>query len=154
MRVDVVPALAEHVEPIASQAREADRRELWALARATPGQCLRYGLAHSRAVFTGRVDGEPVCMFGATPRDLLLGIGVPWMVGTDRLRSWPAQKALLSLSRPCVEAMRAEFPHLVNVVHGDNAAAIRWLRWLGFSIHPAQPYGPDREPFHLFTLGF
>jgi hypothetical protein len=149
---DVVPAQAEHIAPIVAKAREADKRELWALARATPLQCLRYGFKHSRAAFTGRIDGEPVCMFGATAYNELGGIGVPWMVTSTGLDPLGAQKALLRLSRPGVAELRRQYPVLVNVVHGDNAAAIRWLRWCGFTIHPAQPMGPDSELFHPFTL--
>lgn len=152
MIADVVLAEAAHIAPIVASVREADRLELWAMARATPAQCLRYGLQHSRTAYTGRIDGVPVCMFGATPYSLLAGIGVPWMVTSTGLDPFGAQKALLRLSKPGVVELRHQFPILVNTVHAGNAAAIRWLRWLGFTIHPAQPMGPDSALFHPFTL--
>ena len=151
---DVVPAERWHVDAIAANAREADRRELWAYARATPAMCLRYGFTHSAEPLTGRVNEVPVCMFGVTPRDLLTGIGVPWMVTTPGLDPLRAQKGLLALSVPWVERFNEQFPYLVNAVHAGNHKAVRWLRWLGFTIHPAQPFGPDGEDFHVFTKGF
>ena len=152
MKADVVLAESAHIAPIVANVREADRTELWALARATPEQCLRYGLRHSRAAFTGRIDGEPVCMFGATAYNELGGVGIPWMVTSTGLDPLSAQKALLRLSRPGVAELRRQYPVLVNVVHAGNAAAIRWLRWCGFTIHPAQAMGPDSALFHPFTL--
>lgn len=152
MIADVVLAESSHIAPIVANVREADRLELWAMARATPDQCLRYGLQHSRTAYTGRIDGVPVCMFGATPYSLLGGIGVPWMVTATGLDRFSAQKALLRHSKPGVLELRRQFPILVNAVHAGNAAAIRWLRWLGFTIHPVQPMGPDSDLFHPFTL--
>ena len=152
MIADVVLAEPQDVDIIARDARAADVRELWLLARATPAQCLRYGLKHSRSAFTGRINRVPVCMFGATPYSEMGGIGVPWMVTSTGLDSLGAQKALLRHSRPGVDELRRQYPVLVNVVHEGNAAAIRWLRWCGFKIHPAQAMGPDKAMFHPFVL--
>lgn len=152
MRAQVVPAELEHVEPIVANARPADVAELWAIARATPRQCLEHGLRASVPALTALIDDAPVAMWGVTPASILGGIGAPWMVGTTALDSFAAQKDLLRLSRPGVAQMRALFPVLINVVDERNAAAHRWLRWLGFTLGEPLPMGPDRLPFRAFYL--
>lgn len=152
MLAAIVPAEPWHVEAVALNARPADEAELWAIARATPAQCLRYGLRTSAFAYTGLLDGVPVCVFGASPFSILSGIGVPWMVGTTHLDSHRAQRELLRHARPCLDAMSHSFPTLGNVVDARNTAAIRWIRWLGFTLGEPMPMGPDKLPFIPFLL--
>ena len=42
---------------------------------------------------------------------------------------------------------------MFNYVDARHTDAIRWLKWLGFTLHPATPYGPFDLPFHKFTMG-
>jgi hypothetical protein len=44
------------------------------------------------------------------------------------------------------------FPHLINFVHAENRTSVRWLRRLGFTVHPVMPYGRLGEPFHPFEM--
>lgn len=150
MSVEIVPGEGWHVPLVAADVRDADRVELWAQARATPAWTLEQGLRRSVLCFTGVVDGEPACMFGVTPYCTLLGQGVPWLVGSNRLAAWSAQKALLALAPAYIAQMHAAFPLLVNAVHDENAAAKRWLRRLGFKLLEAKPAGPDRALFRPF----
>lgn len=153
MRVQIVPAEDWHVEAIAADAREADVRELWEGCRTSPKWAMRRGMASTREPLTGLVDGVPVAMFGCSPYSLLGGIGVPWMVGSNGLKSWQAQKALLRQARVVVEAWREMFPALMfNAVDVRNTSAIRWLGWLGFEMGDIVPYGPDGIPFQVFLM--
>lgn len=151
MRVEVVPAAAEHIAVIAANAREADVDELWAATRDTPESCMHRGLDGSARAYAGIVDGEPVCMFGVTPVSILGGIGTPWMVGSRAMDKLKVQKALLKHSRPLMQIMREQFPTcLFNCVDQRNSAAIRWLTWLGFSFGPSVPVGPEGVLFIVF----
>lgn len=150
---DVRPALAEDVAAIAGAARPEDVAELWASSRSTPATCMGFGLRYGDQTWTGTLDDAPVCMFGSVPASMLGRIGVPWMVGTTGLRPMRAQKALLQASRPALDAMFTRYDALANVVDERNAAAQRWLRWLGFEV-AAEPihYGPDRRLFRGFVM--
>src|SRR5690606_25204529 len=122
--IEIVPAAPEHVDPIASDPREADVAELWAVGRVTPEQAMVNGLRGSARAWTGMVDGVPACMFGATPYSILGGMGTPWMIGSNALGAWSAQKALLREARPVVDQMQAMFPKLLfNVVDQRNVQA-------------------------------
>lgn len=146
MRAEIVDATAEHAEAIALDARDSDIAELWACAKSTPLEAMSYGLRYGAR--TGLLDGRPVCMFGVSPETS--GVGVPWMVTADGLRSLSAQKRLLEASRGEFDAMRSRYSRLFNVVDDRNVAAKRWLSWLGFTLSDPFPYGPYEMPFRLF----
>lgn len=144
----LVPAEPQHIAPIAACARQADIDELWAQARATPAQCMALGLQHAAVAMTALLDDAPVCMFGVTPYGA--GEGVPWLVGTTTMDRPRAQRELLRLSRPLVDAWVKDFRLLFNTVDDRNASAKRWLRWLGFTLGAPEPTGCDGELFCSF----
>jgi hypothetical protein len=150
VKAEIVPALPEHIDIIAAKARLADVEELWAQARSTPAQCMEQGLRYSVSAFTGLIDDVPVCLFGATPYSILAGQGVAWMVGSTDLERLSVQKALLRKSREAVDLLQRQFPLLFNSVDERNAAAQRWLRWLGFTLLDPAPLGPDKRLFRPF----
>lgn len=142
-------ATLEDAESIACYAREADINELWAAAKSTPLTTMVRGMEHSEA-WTWLIDGVPVCMFGVTPLSILGGYGSPWLVGTHEIDShaW----AFLHSSRAGILELFEQWGHLQNFVDARNTKAIRWLKYLGFTIHPAAPYGPFGLPFHHFEM--
>lgn len=141
---------------IAADIRDADRKEMLALGT-TVEDALAEGLAHSDLAMTGLLDGVPVCMFGVSPLNIILGRGTPWMLATNRLEI--AQVAFLRACRPVVKWMRESYPNLANVVHANNATAIRWLRWLGFRFCKDESgklvdFNVNGHRFHVFMMGY
>jgi len=148
-RIDILPATPELLAAVAINTREADIAELWAAGRMTPEQALDMGDRFSNAL-VAVVDGEPICAFGVTPISAATGLGAPWLVGTTRLDRYATM--FIRRCRPSLQAVLGDWLNLVNYVDARNARAIRWLSWLGFTIHPTIPYGPFNLPFHPFTL--
>lgn len=144
--VRATPALIARVVEVA---RPEDVDELFAASLMTPAQVAELGRERGEA-WVGVVEGEPVCVFGVVRPSLLSTDGWPWMVGTDRL---PFRgRAFLEGSREVVAEMRCRFPVLRNFVDARNSRAIRWLKWLGFTIMEAEPHGPLGLPFHPFEM--
>lgn len=150
MRVGIVPATMDHAMHVATHARPEDVAELWACSHATPLHAIKRGMRSSSMTFAGLIDDEPIAVFGVVPASLLTGIGCPWMVATPELER--VHKTLLRCSRVGLAAMAEVYPHLVNFVDARNDKAIRWLRWLGFTIHAPITHGIERRPFHPFEL--
>lgn len=148
--VDIVHATPAHAAHVAAHMRDADRAEVWATARLTPAEALAGSIRSTPAPLAGLVDGVPLCVFGIAPRGLLSGEGVPWLLGTDDIRRHRRQ--FLPESRLVLGVIARGFDLLVNHVDARNSLSIRWLSWLGFQIHPAEPFGVDRLPFHRFTM--
>lgn len=128
--------------------RADDRNECRAATGLDPEAVLPLGVRISFPAQTMVApDGEPVGLCGVVPVN---GEGVVWMMATDRLPTLP-----MTFLRHCgqwVREVSAQYPRLYNVVDARNEVHIKWLRWLGFTIHPAAPYGPLGIPFHSFEM--
>lgn len=129
MRVEIRPSIESDMDAIESDIRPADVLEMRALGTTTR-DAMQQGLGLSDWALTGLLDGIPVCMFGVAPFDVLLGKGVPWMIAANGLER--GQMQFLRKCRPVVGWMLESYPNLSNLVHAENAIAIKWLRWLGF----------------------
>lgn len=139
-----------HAVRMSPHVREADRRELWAGWRSRPEDSLRHGVERSSHCFTAFVNLQPICMVGVVPESLLGATGVVWLIGTDALEDH--QLGFLRRCRPHLGKIRSMYSYLHNYVSAENAAALRWLKWLGFTVQPAQPFGPDGAAFHHFEV--
>lgn len=148
----IVPATVEHALYLIPRLRQADKDEIWAAHGVEPRWGVLASLAVSRDTsYTGLADGEPICLYGVAQPSLLVLAGRPWMVGTDDVPKHSLK--FLRESREVVRQMKEKFPFMFNYVDARHADAIRWLRWLGFTVADAAPYGPDKLPFHRFTMG-
>lgn len=148
--VAIRPTTPEDILACSVSIRAADRAECWAAAKWEPEEALWVGLAVSDPCLTALVDGSVVCIFGVVPVSILGGRGSPWLIGTDLLE----RHALIFLrqSRACIAQWSQEYALLSNYVDARNTAAMRYLRWLGFTLAPAAPFGPLGLPFHRFIM--
>jgi hypothetical protein len=151
-KYEIVPATFEHGIYLVNRLRQADIDEMWAAHHVTPRQGVLISLAVSRDTsYTGLVDGKPICIYGVAQPSLMVDAGRPWMLGTDEIPKHSLK--FLRENRKVVKEMQAQFPILFNYVDARHTDAIRWLAWLGFKLEAAAPYGPDRLPFHRFSMG-
>lgn len=134
---------------LAPHLRGADRRELAALG-ADPLDSLVRGVRQSMPAYTARVNGEPAAMFGVCPLTRLSNHARIWLLGSD----WVTRCPMVTLrhTRRFVAAAQSRWPILSNWVHAENAIAVRWLQWAGFSLGPAQAFGINGELFHYFEM--
>ncbi len=130
----LVEADATHIPFLAENMRAPDVTECAAFGR-DPADALHHGLTSSLWALTAFVDGEPHAMMGVSPRSMIEGVGVPWMLGTERV--YDHGRDLVRYAPAIVGEMHATFVVLENLVLADNARALRFLRHVGFEI-----YGP------------
>lgn len=135
---------------LASAMRQSDIDELHACGHSDLHHVVRSSIERSVLCWSAFADGELCCILGASPLNMMLGIGSPWMLGTPVLDRH--QRVLVRKTPEYIGRMLNAFPHLVNFVHAHNHTSVRWLRRLGFTLHEAQPYGALGEPFHLFEM--
>jgi len=146
----VVPSEVDMVAHVARNLRQADLDEAWAFYGRDPREMVMESFHKSHMCWTGLLAGEPVISFGCVTEDRLESRGVPWLVGTPKLEQVPFTFA--RLSRPFLRRMKERHICLTNHVDVRNGLAIKWLRWLGFTIDPAAPAGPFGLPFHHFWM--
>lgn len=149
VEVVVRPVAPGDIEELAHRMRQADIDEVAACGHAPIG-ALEMSVARSSHSYTATADGEVACMFGVVPLSLLVGIGSPWMLGTDLVPKYPG--AFIKHSAPYIRGMLEAYPHLFNFVDARNAKAIRWLKRVGFTLHAPVPHGPYGMPFHPFEM--
>lgn len=141
----------EDLAQLALNLREQDRAELVAAGWDDFRTALEESVRFSKWTLVAVVDGEPACVFGcAEYGSLLAPDGVPWFLGTDAVTR---HRRVLQRQAPrYIGAMLQDYPRLFNAVHADNTVAVRWLRRLGFTLHPATPAPPTGAPFHVFEM--
>ena len=143
-------AQREDVDELIANLREADRQELLA-GDGDPAAAVVRSVRDSTWALALRVDGKLACIFGVAPLDGLLGRrGSPWMLGTPVIDRNP--RVLIDMSPAYLDTMLGQYPHLINRVDARNRRSIRWLKWLGFTLHPAQMFPGHTHPFHLFEM--
>jgi len=129
--------------------RTTDVREIQATSGSRPIDALARCIEQSEHCWTGLIGGRVVFVGGVSPMRLG-GRRSPWLLGSEELERHPA-----AFLRYCVEKMpqvRAAYPWLENYVDARAVNTIRWLKWLGFTVHDPVPYGILRRPFHRFEL--
>ncbi len=92
----------------------------------------------------------PLAVMGLVKKGTLSNTGVPWLLASNT--AMLHRKSFLLESPPVIQEMLNVCPNLVNWVHSDNIASIRWLRWLGFTIDPAKPVNSNGDLFHRFHM--
>ena len=146
---EIVPATVDHVIELALNMRVEDQNEIWAAAHFTPWEALVSSISFTDIPYAGLADGKVLCIFGVGTRSLMSNKGVPWMLSTnlvsDHMRAWARG------SRTAFEYMTRNINSLENYVDARYTSAVRWLAWLGFTVHPAEAYGMDGTPFCKFT---
>lgn len=149
--VETRPPTAADLEHLAQHLRAQDRAELDAAGWSDHRQALEESVARSRWTLVALIDGEPACVFGCAEYGTLLApSGVPWLLGTEAVARH--RRVLQRWAPRYIEAMLQEYPRLFNAVHADNTVAVRWLKRLGFTLHPARPAPPTGAPFHVFEM--
>lgn len=145
-------ATVEHAEELARVMRDEDRAECKAL-RIAPVRAITTSLARSREAFAMLFDGEVAAVFGVVPvqRSTFVGPerGQAWALTGVAVSRYP--KTFFYWSRRVVAALLERYGVLANMVDARYAAALRWLKRLGFEVLPPQPYGPEGA---LFCLAF
>jgi len=134
---------------IANNMRKSDALEVWASHRHTPIEAMQNSFNVSALRWTIEHNRKPVAMFGVGVPSAMSDSGYPWLLGTDLM--YAVRFEFLKWSKYYVEVMRSLFDHLENWVDARNTLSVRWLRWCGFEIKDAEPWGPDQIPFHYFS---
>lgn len=141
----------EDLAHLAANLRDQDRAELEAAGWDDYRTALEESVRFSKWTQVAVVDGEVACVFGcAEYGSMLAPDGVPWFLGTELVTRH--RRVLQRWAPRYIGAMLQDYPRLFNAVHADNTVAVRWLRRLGFTLHPATPAPPTGAPFHVFEM--
>lgn len=138
----------DYIEVLNMQLRELDIEELEAATGWAWKKALQYSVSTSRytwvIIYRGKIEG--VFGLGDSYR-----IGVPWFVATNKFDSFSF--AVGKQSKEIIKMFLEIYPYLQNYVYAKHFTAIRWLRWLGFTVNNEYVWFYDKYvPFHKFTM--
>ena len=150
VKYEVLPTTTEHILELSRTIRDADRDEVWAISHLSPLVVLEASVARALMSYTGLADGKVLAIFGLGTVTMLSNITIPWMLTSNEIFSHTF--VFLRYSKMWIEEIRKQYPLLVNYIDGRYIGAIKWARWLGFTIGPALPLGPDKVLFHRIEM--
>ena len=150
MTYQVVPTELSHMEELSHTMRIADVRECWAANHYTPYDALKHSIYHTDKPFTGLYKGRVMCIWGVGKVSYLSKEGIPWMLTSNLVSQH--YREFLRRSPGLLKDMQKEAIVLLNTVDVRNKISIKWLKWLGFTIHDPVPFGPDDMLFHPFIM--
>lgn len=135
------------VTAILPRLRKADRLELELSSGTDVEATLHRAIETPGENLAGGLDGEVVVLGGCASDSV--GVGVPWMVGTDKLTA--NLRTFIQLGGVMRARYEKQYALLTNFVHAENAIHIRWLRHIGFSFGETIPdFGVGKAPFIQF----
>lgn len=142
-----VIATREHAEHVAGALRSSDVRELVMAGYRDPQRECMLSWLHTpdaRAILGD--NGIPVGLFGLNGR-------LVWLLATNDLTSTPSHRRQLARgARRWVASLRQQGRSAENWAFSANHSALRWLKSLGFTVHPPAPHGPYGMLFSFFEL--
>lgn len=133
--IEVVPARATHIGPIATRIRDIDRIECEAMGH-SPKQALRSGFLLSDRCWTALVDGRPEAMFGSITLSAIDRRATVWFLGTDEV--YRHGRALLRMGPGLIAQAVDSRWQASNLVSSANRKAIRLLEAWGFTVEPEE----------------
>lgn len=147
--MELRPLTEDAIDYVLENLSKADRVELEALGMSEPRAVFvaaAQGAPVSGAIYS---NGKPIAIYGANPHHDDPKTGIAWMVTTEEFGRSGAAGAVTT--RRILTQMQAKFARLTNCVHAEHRRAIRWLKWLGFTVKQDAPIGPDGA-FYEFLL--
>lgn len=140
----------EMLDYIAEHLKTEDFREIVGASGVSPRKeidfCVRYSVWSMVAV----IDGKPAAVFGIRPVDPIHRVGVVFMLTTE-----DTLKHKILTGRETKRAMKAFLQNwncLYNYCDEGNTLVLKWLKFLGAEIYPAEPHGFFGRKYHLFEF--
>lgn len=154
VNVQVRPATLEHAALLAPQLRAEDLAEAMAHGFTDALDALTKCVERSADAYALMFDEQVAALFGVGHPLEVVATGEEiccvWALTGRAVCEHP--KAFIRASRPMLAFMLEHCGILWNYVDGRYTAALRWLRWLGFSVGEPVPFGPAGELFHPVSI--
>ena len=119
-----------------------------------PLDALLYSVQDSKQALTVMLPDSdiPVMMFGlGSAINILDRKRSVWLLGTEQIRR--VKRQFIIESGQYLETLAAG-ETVYNYVLKGNAASLRWLKMLGFSIMEPKPFGWLQKPYHYVEKEF
>lgn len=149
--MEVIDTTIQHIKMLSILMRKADKEELWATDMLMPEEALYESFEKSSIAKTMFIDDKIIGIFGVVP--LQEGFGIAWFLSSTNLYKYGKTFAkVCKENRASLWGIKKGYKVLVNMVDARYKTSLNWLKWLGFNIHEAEPFGPFGLPFHKISM--
>jgi hypothetical protein len=153
MVIEILPARLADVWAF-ERMRPEDAAEVMASDGFSPVEAIIQSWASSKEAWTARMNGEVAAMYGVVIHpagSALTPVGVAWLLTTVVVDRYPV--AFYKKCREVVKELTERYGTLINYTDARYARAVNWAGRLGFTVHPAVPFGKSGELFHPIVYG-
>lgn len=102
-------------------------------AEEAPLRCLQETARSGGVAAACLINGRAEMLWGVRRKGLLTSEAEIWMLRTQEPEKYPLRFARESRHHLAHMVSLSDLASFENIVHVENAAAIRWLQWLGFT---------------------
>lgn len=145
----LVAPTEQHIAELAANMRAEDVEEVAAFGE-TPLSAVQAAMQVSRDAYAWTIDGKVAAMFGVASFQIMNHVGHPWLLSTPELVRSPWR--FLYGSRLFVREWAQQWPVLVNYVDARYTVAVDWIKFMGFTVYDAEPWGPLQAPMRKFEM--
>lgn len=135
MSIKFVRTTEEHIKDLLQHIHPDIRKEVETLSSLPYEASIRDTIGRAVESWTIQSDDGVLGIFGINRLQLLSDKGVPWLLTTYKIKKYV--KPLLPLTKVALSYWLKQYNVLENYVPENYSAAIRWLKWAGFTIEPA-----------------
>ncbi len=150
-KFNIVPATKAYALELSLVMREVDKEAVYASSGATPLYALLRGMECTPYCWTAIDEKGPIAMWGIAEVNKYATLGLPWGLGTERMCT-EYRIPFLREGLKCTKEGRLRYGALENWVFAKDIEHIRFIRWCGYRIHPAENHGFLNLPFHRFEM--
>lgn len=140
----------EDVEHIIAHIRKEDAEEITAFNGGNVRDILTKTPDMNKNAWVWERESKVHAIFGVNPVPNMDRVGVIWMLATKTFDDH--FMVFAAACKAVVATMIGNYEYLFNYVHVENKKSIRWLKWLGFDVKPAEPIGVNGARFHRFEM--
>lgn len=126
----LIPLTKEHLPHLIENLREWDKKELQSFRDITVEEGLTELIGEGQVWVSPK--GNPCVVCGLVQHERVAGVGVPYLLATEEFYEYT--RKFSKESKLWVQDALQKYPTLFNCVAAENTKAIRWLKWLGFTL--------------------
>lgn len=145
-----VPATDAHIKPLIDNINNEVAKELKILMSGSLATDIQKCIKNSDEAWTAFDDDMVICMFGIGKISMLSDVGHPWLITTNLVYKY--KRDFLKGAKVSLEYWLKKYGVLENYIPAGLDSLLKWVKWAGFIVSPAQDYGLNKPPLHKIEM--
>lgn len=147
LKINFVTPTDNHLRELQDNAPQEQIDEVYASHGTDIYTAARAGVQRAEEAWAALSNGKLLGITAITPYSYLSSVAFPWLLTTGR-----EPKLLLKGTKIIVNRWSSMYDTLIGFIDARYTASLRWAKWAGFTILPAEPFGYLGLPFHRIEI--